>query len=615
MNHRPTQAAHGQNLTSDEHAQLRAILDSAVDGVITIDEQGSIEAVNPAAEQLFGFSAAEMLGRNVSMLMPSPFAEEHDGYLANYLRTGIRKIIGIGREVEGRRKDGTCFPLYLAVGQTRLGERHVFTGFLHDLSDLRSAQERATELGRILEDSVNEIFIFDAATLKFLLVNQGALRNIGRTSEEVKNLTPVDIMPHYSTESFTVLLKTLSRPDSLLEFEAVHERKDGSTYQVLVRLQKTNWRGRPAFVAIIVDVSERKRQETELRIRNRAIEAASEGIVILDAQQADHPIVFVNAAFQSITGFDSDKVVGRGCGFLCRHDPDQENVRQMQLAMSEAREFHTVLQCAREDGRLFWNEISLAPVQGPGGRVSHFVAVMEDVTERRQAQRERLRSERLAAIGQMVAGLAHESRNALQRAQACLDLLALEVEEHPDQLDLTQKVRRALDDLHRHYEEVRNYAAPIVLERRKTSLAKIWRATWHDLEQVRGERDFRLQLPELADEDLVCPVDEHRMRQVFRNIMENSLSACGKQGQLNVSVKRLTDGPQTWLRITFADDGPGFDAETAENAFQPFFTTRQKGTGLGLAICRRIVDAHGGQLEINSDVPAGAEITLLLPAE
>src|SRR5437660_11224617 len=95
---------------SDTEERLRAILETAVEGIITIDERGTIESLNPAAEKIFGYPGAEVLGKNVHVLMPSPYREEHDAYLGNYLRSGQAKIIGIGREVVGRRKDGTVFP-------------------------------------------------------------------------------------------------------------------------------------------------------------------------------------------------------------------------------------------------------------------------------------------------------------------------------------------------------------------------------------------------------------------------------------------------------------------------------------------------------------------------
>src|SRR5688572_22324094 len=113
---------------------LAAIVASAVDGIIVIDARGRIEAFNPAAERLFGYTESEVLGRNVTILMPSPYREEHDGYLARYLSTGEARIIGIGREVRGLRRDGTAFPLHLSVGEMTVHGERKFTGIVHDLS-------------------------------------------------------------------------------------------------------------------------------------------------------------------------------------------------------------------------------------------------------------------------------------------------------------------------------------------------------------------------------------------------------------------------------------------------------------------------------------------------
>ena len=127
-------------------ARLRSILQTVPDAMIIIDERGRIESLSTTAERLFGYEADEACGRNVSLLMPSPYREQHDAYIERYLTTGERRIIGIGRIVVGQRKDGTTFPMHLTVGELRTGERHHFTGFIRDLTDQQITEDRLKEL-------------------------------------------------------------------------------------------------------------------------------------------------------------------------------------------------------------------------------------------------------------------------------------------------------------------------------------------------------------------------------------------------------------------------------------------------------------------------------------
>jgi PAS domain S-box-containing protein len=123
-------------------ARTRAIVDAAVDGIITIDEQGIIDSTNPAAERIFGYSRDELIGHNVRMLMPLPHRERHDGYLANYLHTGERRVLGVGREVVGQRKDGTTFPIDLSLSEIVLNRRRLFTGIVRDISERKQADNQ-----------------------------------------------------------------------------------------------------------------------------------------------------------------------------------------------------------------------------------------------------------------------------------------------------------------------------------------------------------------------------------------------------------------------------------------------------------------------------------------
>ncbi|MDQ2918489.1 MAG: PAS domain S-box protein [Verrucomicrobiota bacterium] len=130
----------------DTASRLRGIVDTAVDGIITIDERGMVETMNPAAERIFGYKADEVVGRNVSMLMPEPYHSEHDGYLERYRKTGERRIIGMDREVRGRRKDGTEFPMDLGVSATSLDTRRIFTGLVRDITARRRLEQEILEI-------------------------------------------------------------------------------------------------------------------------------------------------------------------------------------------------------------------------------------------------------------------------------------------------------------------------------------------------------------------------------------------------------------------------------------------------------------------------------------
>lgn len=135
-----------QAMLKEREAQLRSILETVPDGMIVIDEHGIVQSFSAAAERMFGFAAAEVCGRNVSLLMPSPHREHHDQYIERYLTTGVRRIVGIGRVVAGRRKDGSTFPIELAVGEVSVGDRRLFTGFIRDITERQATRQRLQEL-------------------------------------------------------------------------------------------------------------------------------------------------------------------------------------------------------------------------------------------------------------------------------------------------------------------------------------------------------------------------------------------------------------------------------------------------------------------------------------
>jgi len=240
------------------------------------------------------------------------------------------------------------------------------------------------------------------------------------------------------------------------------------------------------------------------------------------------------------------------------------------------------------------------------------LSVGQDVTDLRQAQEKVLQAERLAGIGQMITGLAHESRNALQRMQACLEMLMLEVEDRPQALDYVQRIQAAQDYLGQLYEEVRNYAKPIHLERRECDLRRLWGAAWADLSLRRQGKTIEL-VDRTDGLDVTCLVDPFAFGQVFRNVFENAISACGDEGRIAVvAADTELDGAPA-LSLVINDDGPGFAPDQERRLFQPFVTTKTQGTGLGLAIVKRILEAHGGRVELGNGPLSGAAIAFTIP--
>lgn len=228
----------------------------------------------------------------------------------------------------------------------------------------------------------------------------------------------------------------------------------------------------------------------------------------------------------------------------------------------------------------------------------------------KRAEQKAQQAQRLAVIGQMMTGIAHESRNALQRSLACLEMLEMEVGDKPEALDLVRRVRRAQEQLHRLLEEVRNYAAPLHLERTASSLRDAWQEAWEQTLQHRQGRDA--VLAEQVQGDSRCQFDRFRMGQVFRNVFENSLAACRDPVRIEVDCSLASGDAHGDVRILVRDNGPGLTPEQKRRIFEPFYTTKAKGTGLGMAIAQRIVETHGGAISVEEDGP-GAAILIVLP--
>ncbi len=273
--------------------RLRSVLENAVDGIINIDNKGCIESFNPAAERIFGYTEAEVLGHNVNMLMPEPYHSEHDRYISNYLHTGDAKIIGTGREVVGLRKDGSTFPLELAVSDMVIGNQRKFTGIVRDITARRAGEQRLLETTAVQDailSGANYSIISTDPEGTIRTFNRAAQRWLGYTEEEVVGKTSPAIihdlqeivqraqilsqeLGHNIEPGFEVFVAKarLGIPD---ENEWTYIRKDGSRFPVLLSI--TALRGAEGkiigFLGVASDITERKKID---RMKNEFISTVS----------------------------------------------------------------------------------------------------------------------------------------------------------------------------------------------------------------------------------------------------------------------------------------------------------------------------------------------------
>ncbi len=333
-------------------------------------------------------------------------------------------------------------------------------------------------------------------------------------------------------------------------------------------------------------------------------------VLVLDV---DARIIRYNSYLQQLSGVPFDEVKGRDWFEVFVLPEDRQNMRTVfQKTLQREDVSGTVSGILTRAGRnrsISWSHRALTDVKGETVAV---LAVGQDITELDDAQRRALQSERLAAIGQMSTGLAHEGRNALQRIQACAEMLELEVDGNDEAMDLVRRIKLAQDHMHRLFDEVRGYAAPVTLDRSEVELAGVWREAWELLQQqLAGRQAELIDLATTADRWFWG--DHFRLVQLFRILLENALAACQDPVRITIDCRSTLLGQHEALQVSVCDNGPGVRPDQRELVFQPFYTTKTKGTGLGLAIAQRIVEAHQGVIEVGERDGEGAEILVTLP--
>ena len=633
-------------------AEARQLLELAPDPIVITDAWGRVVRLNRRAEAAFGYSREELLGQPAELLVPEGFRPRDGASSANSGQGAGPWPRDLRPDLYGQRKDGSRFPVDLTLSPLEEVNGPLAIGIIRDNSAgpcARLATQLATtcvlaEAATLAEaiprglQAIGEGLGWDFAASWWVDPQARVLRCVATWHRPSVTVSEFDALTRASTfaagDEFPGRIWASGRPARIAD---VTRDVDSSRAPAAVEAGLHSAFGFPiqlrgailgvfeffsrdvqpaddamlalagGFGSQIGQFTERNRIKEQLLKLSRAVEQSASLVIIADAAGR---IEYVNPKFTQVTGYASAEVLGQNPRILKSGETPPREYQRLWETITSGGEWRGEFHNKKKDGRLYWASESISPIRNPQGTITHFVAIQDDITDLKEAQRRALQAERLAAIGQMMAGLAHESRNALQRGQACLEMLSRRLT-GPEALDLVAGIQEAQDDLHRLYEEVRSYAAPVLLERRRCHLRDVLHEAWARLESTRQGREARLSERGLPAP--VCQGDHFHLEQVFRNILDNALAACHDPVEIDIEWAEVDCDGQPAVRVAVRDHGPGLTAEQRRNLFEPFYTTKTRGTGLGLAIARRIVETHGGRIEVGPGDGRGTTILITLP--
>ena len=506
-----------QKKLQESRARLQAVVDTLEDGVVVIDESGCIESINPAALRLFGYQPDELIGKNVSSLIPEPDRSKHEKQNSHDTIGGTTLVIGVGREVHARRKDGSTFPVELSVVEMRLGGERHFTGIIRDIS----------------------------------------------------------------------------------------KRK--------VRIENLN------------------KANAELRLTALVAQETENAVIITDR---DGHILWVNNGFSKITEYAFKEVIGRRPNeFLQGPDTDRALVKRMGKALRSGKGVKEEIVNYTKSGRPYWVSLQIAPVIDEEGKITRFVALEDDITERRRTVFELQTAKNAAeeanrAKSSFLATMSHEIRTPMNGVVGMIDVLR-RTPLDDNQRDLMENVQESAFALLTIIDDILDVskieAGRLELERAPVSLGRLVETVSETVLPMARRKGIEL----LIYNDPLTPTlyaDAVRLRQILFNLLGNAVKFTGndqhRSGRIVVTSEcRSLSQDRVELNLQVRDNGIGMNAETQERLFQPFVqgesstTRRFGGTGLGLTICRRLTDMMGGTVIVESRVGEGSNFFVRLTCD
>jgi PAS domain S-box-containing protein len=611
-----------------EHAErMRAVLESASDAVITVNEAGLIESVNPATERIFGYSSDEMLGQNIRMLMPHDRASMHDNYVRRYVETGQARILGEPQKLKARHRNGREFPIELTVSEVFLSGRRVFTGFIQDISReeqaleiLRSDEQRFRAVAQATTDAVwdydvvtNTVWWSDGLTAVFGYP-QGEVS--GELDWWASRIHPED---REAVERSLDEAVRQCRSDWSASYR--FKRHDGTYAQVVDSgFTIMDQRGKPRrMVGGLKDITESQRARQKLAEQAALLDLARDAIIVRDL---DNRITYWNKGAERIYGWSTEEAVGQSAVELLGPDPEfyREAYERVLVEGRVDRQYRH--RC--KDGREIAVQSHWILVTDETGSPKSIMAINTDISNQLELEAQLRQAQRLESIGQLTGGVAHDFNNLLTVILGNAELLGQSLASDPELkslADMTQAAARRGAEL---TSRLLAFARRQALEPESTDIARLvdnmqplLRRSIPEHIEIRTRHERGLWRAE---------IDPAQLESALLNLALNARDAMEQGGLLTIDTRNIEVdedyadnqadmAPGDYVLVTVSDTGHGVPRDQIGRLFEPFFTTKEKGkgTGLGLAMVYGFVKQSSGHVKLYSEPGEGTTIRIYLP--
>jgi len=631
---------HTQEALVESETRKGAILDSALDCIVTMDKDGLIREFNPAAEKVFGYRRADILGKAlVELIIPPALREKHRAGLARFLATREGTILGKRIEMVGMRADGTELPIELSITHFHVRGEPMFTAIIRDITARKQAVEalRASEeRTRLLLNSTAEAIYGIDLQGHCTFANPACVRLLGyaeprqllgKSTHALIHHTRVDGTP-YPEKECRIFQAFRAGEGTHVEDEVLW-RADGSSFPVEYWSYPMRHEGRiVGLVVTFLDITERRRLEDQFhqaQCRLQHVVASSPAVLYtLTGKGEDLRPTWISENVRKMLGYPVEEVFQPRWWHEHVHPEDLQQVRsEIQNELFTHGRLAHEHRFRHRDGKYRWIRSEMLLLRTAAGHPEEVVGSWSDISERKQLEDQFRQSQKMEAVGRLAGGVAHDFNNLLTVINGYGEMVMSRLPADDPARKMLQQVVTAGDRAAGLTRQLLAFSRKTIIEPKILDLKAVVTDVDKILQRVIGED---IQMTIVSDPEVgAVKADACQIGQVIMNLVVNAGDAMPKGGQLTIEVRNVVldeiytrDHHDTragrFVLLAVSDTGCGIDKPTMSRIFEPFFTTKgERGTGLGLATVHGIVKQSGGHVAVYSEVGHGTTFKVYLP--